>query len=307
MVSVSRRPGVAVLRKPHYVLRPERALRRASQRLSPSADAPCDVRLPWGPLVRVDPREEVGRAIWSTGVYDLAVSETLWRLVDPGDTAADVGADIGYFSGLMARRCSPGGRVVAFEPHPEVFADLTFNVGRWARHGNLAPIELRQLGLSRAAGTLAVHTRDVGRNRGLASFEHTGGRTVQVAVEQLDTQWIAGIDGPAIMKIDADGHELAVVEGAGGVLSGLRDIVFEDVGPQPSQLGEIFRRRGFTVFSVGVGPFGPRLLRVDASTGPPGDAPPSYVATRHPERAIARLRRPGWRVLWYRGLARRRC
>ena len=307
MVSVSRRPGVAVLRKPHYVLRPERALRRASQRLSPSADAPCDVRLPWGPLVRVDPREEVGRAIWSTGVYDLAVSETLWRLVDPGDTAADVGADIGYFSGLMARRCSPGGRVVAFEPHPEVFADLTFNVGRWERHGNLAPIELRQLGLSRAAGTVGVHTRDVGRNRGLSSLEHIGGRTVQVTVEQLDTQWIAGIDGPAIMKIDADGHELAVVEGAGGVLSGLRDVVFEDVGPQPSQLGEIFRRRGFTVFSVGVGTFGPRLVRVDDPTGLPGDAAPSYLATRHPERAIARLRRPGWRVLWYRGLARRRC
>jgi hypothetical protein len=72
-------------------------------------------------------------------------------------------------------------------------------------------------------------------------------------------------------------------------------------------VGEIFRRRGFAVFSVGVGTFGPRLVRVDDPTGLPGDAAPSYLATRHPERAIARLRRPGWRVLSYLGLARRRC
>lgn len=36
------------------------------------------------------------------GVYDLPVSETIWRLLDPGDYAIDVGASLGHMTGIMA-------------------------------------------------------------------------------------------------------------------------------------------------------------------------------------------------------------
>ena len=61
---------------------------------------------------------------------DLAVSEALWRLLDPGALALDVGANIGFMTNLMAWRSGPCGRVLAFEPHPEVFRSLAENVER---------------------------------------------------------------------------------------------------------------------------------------------------------------------------------
>ncbi len=47
------------------------------------------------------------------------MSEVLARLIDPGDTVVDAGANVGYMTVLAAAAAGPTGRVVAFEPHPE--------------------------------------------------------------------------------------------------------------------------------------------------------------------------------------------
>ena len=59
--------------------------------------------------MRVRPRETVGHIMWHLGVLDLAASEVCWRLLDPGETAVDVGANIGVMTGLLARRAGPTG------------------------------------------------------------------------------------------------------------------------------------------------------------------------------------------------------
>ena len=58
------------------------------------------VHLPWGLQLRIDPRESIGSAVWRLGLYDLAVSETLWRLTSPGDLTVDVGANIGHMTSI---------------------------------------------------------------------------------------------------------------------------------------------------------------------------------------------------------------
>lgn len=49
----------------------------------------------------------------------------------------DVGANIGYFTLLMARQVGPGGRVIAFEPLPTVYSvlceNLRLNELHWAK------------------------------------------------------------------------------------------------------------------------------------------------------------------------------
>lgn len=300
--------ALGVLRKPHYLFRPERGLRRAAQRLSHREARPCEVRLPWGARIRVDPGEDIGRAIWSTGVYDLAVSEALWRLTDPGDRAADVGANIGYFSALLASRCHPGGLVVAFEPHPDIFGELRANAARWARQPGMAAIDQRRVALSRSTGTGALFTGDFTRNRGLSSLEPSrdegGGASLAVTVDRFDAQWPGA--GPDVVKLDVEGHEQAVLDGAGAALRRVRDLVFEDFAPQPSPLRQTLEDAGFTVFGLSAGVIGPRLARgaVPAATG---YTPPNYLATRRPERAAERFHRPGWQVLSYRAGGRRRC
>src|SRR3954465_296715 len=89
------------------------------------------VRLPWGLPVEVDTGDAIGFSIVAGGVFDPCVTETLHRLIDPGDVVADVGANLGYMSSLAAARVGPEGRVLAFEPHPRAYELLERNVSRW--------------------------------------------------------------------------------------------------------------------------------------------------------------------------------
>jgi FkbM family methyltransferase len=61
----------------------------------------------------------IGRGIKSDGVYEPHVAQALERILHPGGTFVDVGANIGYFSLLASTLVGPGGKVLAFEPMEE--------------------------------------------------------------------------------------------------------------------------------------------------------------------------------------------
>jgi hypothetical protein len=50
------------------------------------------------------------------GAYEIPVQKALIENAQPGGVVYDVGANVGYFSLLAARRVGPEGRVYAFEP-----------------------------------------------------------------------------------------------------------------------------------------------------------------------------------------------
>jgi FkbM family methyltransferase len=62
------------------------------------------------------------------GYWEYWVSDFIWRNVKPGETVADVGANLGYYTVLLADLVGPGGRVVALEPNPRLFDLLQRNV-----------------------------------------------------------------------------------------------------------------------------------------------------------------------------------
>src|SRR6266436_10220417 len=92
--------------KPEYLYQPAQALKRLTRLLSAEPDS-AEVVLPWGLRMRIRPREDLGRELWHKGIYDLTLCEALWRLLDRGESAIDVGANVGYTSGLMAARSGP--------------------------------------------------------------------------------------------------------------------------------------------------------------------------------------------------------
>src|SRR5437867_12983823 len=105
--------------KPEYLLQPRRLLRRLTGQWLETEFA--DVCLPWGLPIRVPATNALGRALRRFGLYDLAVSETLWRLTDPGETVADVGANVGYTAAVGAGRLRGTGTVFSCEAHPTAF------------------------------------------------------------------------------------------------------------------------------------------------------------------------------------------
>jgi FkbM family methyltransferase len=281
---------------PEYLLRPSQAALRASRllRSPPTAE---QVRLPWGALLFVDPHEHIGGQTWRRGVYDLAACEALMRLADPGELALDVGANIGLMTSVLAFAVRGHGRVVSFEPHPLLVPLLDRNVGLWNGLG-YGSVTVIPVALSDRSGVATLRMPpDFEFNRGRASLEYdyTGGH-VNVETTTLDDLLV---DQPRIgvMKIDVEGHEPRVFAGAKRLLASgrIRDIVFEDYDPRPSDSSSLLESLGFELFGLQKGMFAPRLRPL----GPPGPDwdPPNCLATLDPERARRRLAARGWCAL----------
>lgn len=299
------------LNKPYYLFRPAQIVRRLTSALPDPAEpgALSRITLPWDLPLLVHPDEQIGRCILRRGLFDLTVSETILRLTDPGDVAVDVGANLGYVTSLLARAVGPTGRVVAFEPHPEIFELLTTNVDSWAAYPDAATVELHRLALSACAGEADLALPEAfRRNMGSAGLVGDRGPSAdsleRVQVRRMDE--IVTADRIGLLKIDVEGHELGVLQGADSLLSDqrIRDIVFEDFRAPPTDTTRFLEGFGYTLFSLDQSLFGLVVGSAGTESAVRSMDDPSYLATADPERAQLRLSRRGWTAL--RSGARRR-
>ena len=127
-----------------------------------------------------------------------------------GRTLIDIGANKGVYCYWLSKAAQPHGRVIAFEPQPELeqhLVDLTHAFG-------LHNVELWPLALSSQAGETLLYRRSVGA--GDASFEAMpGGEGIKIPMTSLDIfAESSRLDDIAFIKCDVEGHELAVMQGA---------------------------------------------------------------------------------------------
>lgn len=166
-----------------------------------------------------------------SGRYEREETKLIGKLVKPGMTVMDIGANIGYFTLLMATLVGPKGRVHAFEPNPKVLYRLRRNISA-------------NPGLS--DGRIVVHPVALGDKHGEADFycpvegsEGVGGlkdikrapldNIFRVPVLTLDTlveeNGIGAID---FIKMDIEGGELDVIRGSDQTLKQIKPtILFE--------------------------------------------------------------------------------
>ncbi len=278
-----------------YFFRPSQAWRRMQKLWVGSLPETAEVELPWGALVQVRPAEVIGAQIWYYGIFDLIVAEAIVRLFEPGETALDIGANIGQMTSLMRNLAGPQGRVLSFEPHPGLFAALERNCANAPAKD--APVKLHRLGLSDRAGE-AFLTFDASweLNQGKANVATTpvpGRANLPVQLARLD-ELVPAAGRVGVCKVDVEGHEPAVFRGAGGLLTqgNVRDILFEDLAGLPSENSALLAAAGYTIFALRQDFWGPSLRD---STAPASAG--NYLATREPERAVHRFAQRGWRAL----------
>jgi FkbM family methyltransferase len=294
-----------LLRRPEYRLHPGQAWRRVRRHSILRQDA---VRLAWGLPVGIDPTSHIGVDILNLGVSDRVVPEVLLRLVVAGELAIDAGANIGQNTSIMALAAAPGGRVLSFEPSPDSLRLLTRNVERWKDY-ELAPIVIDPRGLSSSDGKATLYpSADLGG----FSFESQtspdvllgrrdaaeGGSPLEVEVTHLDA-CVPDDARVGVLKIDVEGHEPSVLEGAQCLLEQgrIRDVVFEDYETQPSRAVRMLESYGYSVFAIAAGWRRPLVFDLDEWTRVRGSRPPNFVASLEPTRARARLARAGWSSL----------
>ena len=155
--------------KAEYLFRPGQLLR--GRRRDIQSDDFVTARLPWGKSIRVSTRDNIGPQLIRIGVYDLIVTETVWRLCDLGDVAVDVGANVGCMTAAMAHRVGAVGEVHSFEPHPQLFHELVSNIASLKQQGEPGAFHPRPQALGAVAGRLPLKIpRDFAAHRGESSL-----------------------------------------------------------------------------------------------------------------------------------------
>jgi FkbM family methyltransferase len=148
------------------------------------------------------------------GYWEAWLSQFMARVVKPGWTVADVGANYGYYTLLFADLVGPEGRVVAVEPNPEA-AEL---LGR--------SVFLNGFGARTTIHEVAAGAADGGTARLLVPRRMTGGAAV-AEVASLSLPDIVQHDVPLrsldsllgsearldFLKIDVEGSEERIVTG----------------------------------------------------------------------------------------------
>ncbi len=163
----------------------------------------------------------VSRALLEQGAWEPFQTGLALSLVRPGDTFLDVGAHLGWYTVLAARRVGGAGRVVAFEPDPENLALLRRNVHA---NGLDACVRVEPLALtdSRGAGRLYLSPDQRGDQRLFPDAEPRG--SVPIATESLDGYMIVrpvALPGPVrLIKLDAQGAEAHILRGLAGLWQG---------------------------------------------------------------------------------------
>jgi FkbM family methyltransferase len=285
------------IRKPEYFFRPSLLIARFAH----AVDRGYRVVTPsWKLSLAIDPAEEIGRALVQMGVYDLPVSEAIWRLLDPGEQAIDAGANIGYMTSIMAAKAGPCGRVIAFEPHPHLFSILQENVGRWRKFTS-GRVTAHRVALSNRSGRGTLHAPDgFERNRGLASLnEVDNSADIPVEVSRLD-HYVRNCNAVGLLKVDVEGHELQVFQGSEMLLAGrgIRDIVFEEFRDHPTPVTVFLERFGYAIYQLDMTFWGPILTNAHTRIVRNRQwVPRSMLATHDPERARRRLAPRGWQIL----------
>jgi FkbM family methyltransferase len=280
------RPGR--LNKPQYVWQP---LRSTANHLRGSGRT----RLPWGFALAYGPSGPMGKSLSRSGIYDLAISETVFRLLAEGDTAIDGGANVGYMASVMAAKVGERGQVVAFEPQPEIFGRLQQNIAAW----HTSSVDARNVALSSRGGVakMAIPTdRDANHERASLRELKAAHTTIEVATMRLDDAPLPA-GSIALLKLDVEGHESEVLGGGREVLGSVGNVVMEEHHEIPTEASELLVELGFQLYTVHESFTGPRLHELAAGVPHLGWGPPNIVATRAPERLRAAFRESGWLCL----------
>ena len=152
------------------------------------------------------------RARWRDQRAEL---RALVAAISPGDAAADVGAHKGAYLPWLSWAAGPDGLIVAFEPQPDLAAYLE----RIRGAAGLANVRVEAAGVSDATGARRLHVPGAGGSSPGASFEpsaaaRAAGREVEAPVVALDDYFAGERRRVAALKVDVEGHELAVLRGA---------------------------------------------------------------------------------------------
>ena len=176
-----------------------------------------------GVKLLIDPQTE--KFFW-TGAHELPVQTALQRLLRPGATFWDVGAHAGFFTLLAARIVGRTGNVEAFEPMPGNRRRLAIAV----ELNGATNVRVHDCAVSDRAGDATLYGSSASVTWSLVA-ESGASDAVSVATRTLDSL-AQSLPPPDVLKVDAEGSELAVLRGGVELLQERRPAILLEADEQ---------------------------------------------------------------------------
>jgi FkbM family methyltransferase len=203
-------------------------IKHLAKRLLYSPPGRQDCQFPYfGAQVHFPAGAHVVERAFAEGIFQEELVQHICHLMKPDAWFFDVGANLGLMS-LPVLHFLPHSQVASFEPSPNAWPFLqrthqqaAGHQGRWTIIGKA---------LATTPGQADFFTAG-GENSAFDGLKNTGRegerKPVKVEVSTLDIEWTAlGKPPVSVIKIDVEGGELAVLQGAAECLAACRPVVF---------------------------------------------------------------------------------
>lgn len=165
-----------------------------------------------GIRLELDTSDHVDRRVLLRA-YEVEELDLLPRLVGPGDTCVDVGANMGLYTAHLAHLVGEAGRVLAFEADPRNAERLRGNV---TLNGFEGHVSVHEVAVMDVEGTVEFNLREEGFS-GHGSVHYHPGHVASVSVPAVALDAVlqeAEIGEVALLKVDVEGADMDVYAGA---------------------------------------------------------------------------------------------
>jgi FkbM family methyltransferase len=223
-----------------------------------------------GALWSLDLKEGIDLSIYLLGGFEPRTLRRYQELIADGFVVLDVGANIGAHTLPLAQLVGPSGRVIAFEPTEYAFDKLLKNVS--LNPGLSGRISANQTLLGRSTNDElpgAIYSSWPLENASDLHSDHQGrlkstsGADVQTVDRYVER---CGLDRLDFIKLDVDGHEYEVLQGARATLERFRPGIVLELAPyvyseKPAEfdgLLELLWDRGYLLTDLSTGASLPR-------------------------------------------------
>lgn len=172
----------------------------------------------------------LSRALIRRGNWEPPVTRVFVDRLKPSQLVVDAGANFGHFSLVASKIVGPAGRVVAFEPEEATYAQLQANV----KLLDIPNVTAERAGLSDVDGMLAL-TRDAhnpGGHSFIAANVRETGVSETVPIHRLDSYLANEPRKIGILKLDVQGFEQRLINGAAGRIARDKPVIFCEVWPK---------------------------------------------------------------------------
>jgi FkbM family methyltransferase len=173
-----------------------------------------------GPMLFNQHDQYIGASLAKYGEFSTGESEVFQKLVAPGMTVVEVGANIGAHTVELSRRVGPTGMVHAFEPQRIVFQTLCANLALNA----CANVFAHQAAVGAVPGEILVPILAPDRPTNFGGLSLRGATEGErVPLRTLDGLGLAACH---FIKLDLEGMEFEALQGAAALVRQHRPVLY---------------------------------------------------------------------------------